>query len=246
MKQLIDPFDYGGAMFRVGLVRPRKTSTRNVYRAYEAVDVPDFETGLRDEFDACVELRFDSYCKAKHPLDNKRFDPGQFPDKREVSPEDDHSHHFLATKEVNGILQPVGTFRLIPCDMGFYVQDTKFGGKVIRLPDQHNGRPVSLATTYEAGRWVGHWTTAPEGRRKVLLSMMLLEAGMRFTQAQGRAHWFCVIDEVNAGRLRHTGWILNQLIPGVHDYLTVPSEACLMPMETYSFPCPRLGGLVKT
>ncbi len=217
MREMISSFPYGDAVFRVGVV--------------------DSE----EERKACYRLRYNSYCLSNHALDHNRFDPKNYPEGLEMSAEDPYSHLFLATKTVDGVSTPVGTFRLIPCDLGFYVENTQFGPETIRLPERHRGELVSPQTTFEAGRWVGHWESTPKGERRVLVSMMLLEAGMRLTQELGRTHWFCVIDEVSAGRLRYEGWILDQLIPGVHTYLTVASEACLMPMLTYGFNCPRLG-----
>lgn len=195
-----------------------------------------FEVGLAEtpgELTACFKIRYDTFCVNRGGRE-PQFPAEDYPDALERGPEDDYAYNLLAVMVKSGVRTPVGTLRLIPCEKGYYIEGSDFGGTPFELPSEHQGEPVTPETTFEVGRWSGRV------RHGVLVSMLLAEGALALSKELGRTHWVCIIGVGAVANIRADGWPFNTLIPGTTIYLGKPREACIIPLGDYTLPCRKL------
>lgn len=180
---------------------------------------------------ACYQLRYNSLVAAVHPRDVQMLPAEDYPDGLEHDHFDDVATMFLAREITDQGITPVGTFRLIPCDSkyGYYIRGSKFNDQTVRLPQFYKSEPVLASETLEASRLVGHPYTIDDGSQ-VLLSMLLMEAGRKFTMTTDRKNWICIITHNQADRLRLVGWTFATLYGGPAKYMNALREACFVNM----------------
>lgn len=205
MDPIVAPWEFPGARFEVMLAT------------------------TREQLEKCFRLRFKTFCAPDTPGDRVRFPPENYPDGLETDEYDNHALHLLGEMVTAAGRVPVATFRLIKCELGYFMEGKEFGGVTFVLPNTHEGHPVRPETTFEASRWAGHAYTLPDGTR-VLVSMLLAEAALALSAAVGRTHWICGIDHVAVKNLRRDGWPMHQVIPGVFEYYNDLSEVCIIPL----------------
>lgn len=215
MRKIIPPWDFGSLRLEAVLA-----------------DTPELQ-------DLCFRLRYFTFCEPQHPGDKVRFRPEDNPGERETDEYDQYSYHILINAVENGVSRPVGTFRLIRCEEGFFMEHENFSGTPFEMPAEHLGVPVLPEKTLEAGRWSGHALDLPGRTDKALISMMLAKSALALSKQLGRTQWICGIDHISATRLRMLGWPLDRLIPGVHDYYGDEAEVCIIPLGNYDMPCAR-------
>jgi len=223
MRELIDPFHYGGAVFRVGLAT------------------------TEEERASCYTLRFLHFCLAVHAHDVVRLNPDDYPDGLERDDADKTGFLVMVTMTVEGITTTVGTFRFNKCSIDNPgTVGHPFGDGLFELPDTHRGEEVRPEEVFDAGRWVGHDVITPHGDQMVNIGMLLVEAGKVLSKELGIRFWAVIILTRSARTLRRMGWPIDLIVPGTHQYCNLESEGCLIPMDpVYPHPCPRLGAKVK-
>jgi N-acyl-L-homoserine lactone synthetase len=164
----------------------------------------------------------------------RRFPPENYSNGLETDHFDAYSHHILLF--CNDDPEPIGNFRLIDGARGpFFVDGHDFSGVPFTLPETLNGETVLRSSTCEAGRWVGKILKLPGGT-SVLISRMMLSAGLELSRRVGFRHWVYAIDVDAAERMREDGFRLFQIGPGVHRYYDGDAEVCIMPVDSYIFP----------
>ena len=146
------------------------------------------------------------------------------PDEQEIDACDAHSCHLLVTMNGN----PVGTIRNIDVQKGFLLEQGTFGGQPYTWPtDPSDHLPLDRSRTVEVSRFVGRSQTLPSGTR-VLLSQLLLEANMRWSQTVGVRHWICAFNAGVCDSFRRQGWPFIDTIPGIHEYHGAKVYVCML------------------
>jgi len=194
----------------------------------EWVDGVTYQIGLaetQDERDQCYRLRFETFC-----LNNPRLPTDAYPDGLERDRHDDYSWHFMAVRS-DEPKKVIGTFRLIDCSHGCLLMDNKIDGQPFELPDSFMGEAVSPATTVEAARWIGPARGTAKKGVIVKVSKMLLEAGLKVSCREGKAHWICAIDPKPLDHLVQDGWPFKELLPGVHTYYHDKVKVCILSLS---------------
>lgn len=189
--------------------------------------------------ETCYRLRYDYFCLA-HDGDVPQFDASAYPDGLESDEFDDRSIQLLAEMVTDEGRSPVGTFRLIPCELGYYIEGADFGGIPFNLPKEHDGLPVTAETTFEAGRWCGKAIQLPDDGRRVLVSMMLAEAGLEISKQLGRTHWVCGLKLKVTKGIIADGWPVSQIVSGISMRWNSPVEAVIIPLGRYDLKCRRI------
>ncbi|MDP2631199.1 MAG: GNAT family N-acyltransferase [Candidatus Uhrbacteria bacterium] len=179
-------------------------------------------------------MRFDTFC-----IQRSRLPKADYPDGREIDAYDGHSILFGDWKEYHGEVELVGTFRLTPCHLGYFLKDGIFGDQRFVLPEISGGEEVRLDTTAEASRLVAPSVQLDSGKR-VLVSMLLFSALLRKSNELGLRHWVYAANPRQVDNMRHDGWKFERLINGTHEYYGEEAEAGILALRDYDFVCRRL------
>ena len=224
MELLIEPFDYGGAIFRVGLA------------------------DSKEERESCYRLRYRHFCEARHEHDVIRLNPDNYPDGLERDEADKTAHLLIATmtNKETGETTTVGTFRFNVCTLeNPGTVGHPFLDGVFELPASHKGKVVRPEEVFDAGRWVGHDVQSPKGDQMVNIAMMMVKAGMVLSEPLNICYWAVIILVRSAKTLRSMGWPIDAYTrQGM--YCNLLSEGALIPLEDYNHPCPYLGRSVQS